>query len=167
MQKPLKILAVLPAFLLTACSTFLLTAGMAGCTLYGAKNPPTLASTTSAEQHERILWQMVQKQQWERIAPLLSTTLVWDVNGKALASDQVVPYLKSLNLKGAVVGNASIQPNGPDMTVSYTLQLSAGNGALQEFSVFSVWQQLKNGGYILTAHSQQAQPGTSTTASAQ
>jgi outer membrane PBP1 activator LpoA protein len=159
MQKRLTILAVLPAFLLAAF--------MAGCTLYGPKNPPTLASTTSAEQHERILWQMVQKQQWEKIGPLFSTTLVWDVNGKALASDQVVPYLKSLNLKDAVVSNASIQPNGPDMTVSYTLQLSADAGALQQFSVLSVWQQLKNGGYVLIAHSQQPQPGTSTTASAQ
>jgi hypothetical protein len=109
---------------------------------------------------------MVQKQQWGKIPPLFSTTLVWDVNGKALSSDQVVPYLKSLNLKDALVRNASVQPNGPDMTVSYTLQLSSGSGALQEFSVFSVWQQLKNGGYVLIAHSQQPQPGTSTTASA-
>jgi hypothetical protein len=154
MQKPLKILAIF------------LTAGIVGCTVYPAKNPATLASTTSAEQHERILWQMVQKQQWEKIAPLFSTTLVWDVNGKALAGDQVVPYLKSLNLKDALVSNASIQPNGPDMTVSYTLQLSSPDGAPREFSVFSVWQQVKKGGYIMIAHSQQAQARTSATASA-
>jgi hypothetical protein len=143
---------------------FLLAAGMAGCTLYPTKNPPTLASTTSAEQHERILWQMAQKQQWDKIAPLFSTTLVWSVDGRRLTSDQIVPYLKSLNLKDAQLRDASFQPNGTDMTVSYTLQLSGASGTLQEFSAFSVWQQLKSGGYVLIAHSQQAQPGSSAAA---
>lgn len=151
---------------LAAPLALLLTAGVLGCTIYPAKNPPTLATTTSAEQHERILWQMAQKQQWVKIAPLFSPTLVWSVDGKALKGDQVVPYLKSLNLKDAVVSNASVHPSGPDMTVSYTLQLSGADGALREYSAFSVWQQLKKGGYVLIAHSQQAQPGTSTTASA-
>ena len=143
---------------------FLLAAGMAGCTLYPTKNPPTLASTTSAEQHERILWQMAQKQQWDKIAPLFSTTLVWSVDGRRLTSDQIVPYLKSLNLKDAQLRDASFQPNGTDMTVSYTLQLSGASGTLQEFSAFSVWQQLKSGGYVLIAQSQQAQPGSSAAA---
>jgi hypothetical protein len=146
---------------------FLLAAGMVGCTLFPTKNTPTLASTTSAEQNERILWQMVEKQQWDKIAPLFSTTLVWSVDGRRLTSDQVVPYLKSLKLKDAQVRDASFQPNGADMTVSYTLELSGGSGALREFSVFSVWQQLKNGGYVLIAHSQQAQAGSSAAASAQ
>jgi hypothetical protein len=137
--------------------TLLLTASIIGCTVFPEKNPPTLASTTSAEQHERILWQMVQKGQWDKVSPLFATTLVWNANGKSLTSDQVVPYLKSLNLRDAVVREASIQPNGPDMTITYTLQLSLANGAPQEYSVFSVWQQLKNGGYVLIAHSQQAQ----------
>jgi len=145
-----------PVKLLTLPLAFLLTIGILGCTLYPEKTPPTLATTTSAEQHERILWQMVQKQQWDKISPLFATTLIWNANGKSLTSDQVVPYLKSLNLKDAVVRDASIQPNGPDMTVTYTLQISSASGAPQEFSVFSVWQQLKKGGYILIAHSQQS-----------
>jgi hypothetical protein len=158
MRIPVKILALPLAFLLAAV--------VVGCTLFPTKNPPTLASTTSAEQHERILWQMVQKQQWDKIAPLLSTTLVWSVDGRRLSGDQVVPYLQSLNLKDAQVRDAAFQPNGADMTVSYTLQLSGGSGALREFSAFSVWQQLKSGGYVLIAHSQQAQPGSSAAASA-
>jgi hypothetical protein len=108
---------------------------------------------------------MVQKQQWPKISPLFSTTLVWNVDGKSIASDQVVPYLQTLNLKDAVITNVSVQPNGPDMTVSYTLQLSGANGAPREFSVFSVWQQLKGGSYILIAHSQQAQTPSSTASS--
>jgi hypothetical protein len=149
MQNLLKLLAV-PLATALACSTV-------GCTLYGEKKPPTLASTTSAEQYERIMWQTVQKQQWNKISPLFSTTLVWNADGKSLNSGQVVPWLQSLNLKDAVVTNASVQPNGPDMTVSYTLQISNANGNVQNLTALSVWQQMKNGSYILIAHSQQIQ----------
>jgi hypothetical protein len=151
MQNPLKLAAVPLAFALAGSAI--------GCTLYGEKKPPTLASTTSAEQYERILWQVAQKQQWNKISPLFSTTLVWNVDGKSLSSAQVVPWLQSLNLKDAVITNASVQPNGPDMTVAYTLQLSQPNGTVQNLTALSVWQQMKNGSYILIAHSQQAQAG--------
>jgi hypothetical protein len=156
MQKSLRLAAAPLAFVL-ACA-------VVGCTIYGEKKSPTLASTTSAEQHERILWQMAQKKQWNKISPLFSTTLVWNVDGKSLGSGQVVPWLQSLNLKDAIVNNASVQPNGPDMTVAYTLQISSVNGTVQNLTVLSVWQQMKNGSYILIAHSQQ--PVSSTAASA-
>ncbi len=150
MQKSLRLVAAPLALALACCSV--------GCTVYGEKKPPTLHSTTSAEQCERILWQMVQKQQWDKISPLFSTTLVWNVDGKSLGSDQVVPWLQSLNLKDAIVRDASVKPNGPDMTVAYTLQISNAGGTVQNLTVLSVWQQMKNGSYILIAHSQQAQP---------
>src|SRR5271170_1970162 len=149
MQKPLHFSAALIALLLSM--------GIVGCTVYPEKKPPTLASTTSAEEHERILWQMVQKQQWGKISPLFSTTLVWNADGKSLSADQVVAYLQSLNLKDAVVRDASIKPNGPDMTVAYTLQLSGANGNPRELSAFSVWQQVKGGSYVMIAHSEQGQ----------
>src|SRR5271170_8472779 len=160
MQKPLHFSAALIALLLSM--------GIVGCTVYPEKKPPTLASTTSAEQHERILWQMVQKQQWNKISPLFSTTLVWNVDGKSLGSGQVVPYLQSLNLKDAVVNNASVQPNGPDMTVAYTLQLSgtskdSPSGTVTGYSALSVWQQTKGGGWMLIAHSQEPAFAVSTT----
>ncbi len=152
MQKSPKLVAVALALLL-AC-------GATGCTIYGEKKPPTIASTTSAEQYERILWQMAQKQQWNKISPLFSTTLVWNVDGKSLGSGQVVPWLQSLNFKDAMVSNASVQPNGPDMTVAYTLQLSgtskdSPSGTVNGYSALSVWQQTKGGGWILIAHSQE------------
>jgi hypothetical protein len=154
MPKSLKLLVVSLAILLTA--------GTVGCTLYPDKKPPTLASTTSAEQHERILWQMVEKQQWNKISPLFSTTLVWNANGKSLSGDQVVAYLQSLSLKDAVVSDVSVQPNGPDMTVRYTLQIADAGGTTRNSLAMSVWQQLKNGNYILIAHSQQPMGGAAT-----
>ncbi len=147
--------------LLAAPLAFVLGLSVTGCTIFPEQKSPSLKNTTSAEQYERILWQTVQKQQWNNISGLFSTALVWHVDGKSLGSDQVVPYLQSLNLKDAVVRDASIKPNGPDMTVSYTLQISGANGTPQNFSAFSVWQQMKGGSYILIAHSQQSQLGAS------
>jgi hypothetical protein len=138
---------------------FVLGLSVVGCTIFPEQKPPTLKNTTSAEQYERILWQTVQKQQWNKLPPLLSTTTVWHVDGKLLGSDQVVPYLQSLNLKDAIVRDVSVKPNGPDMTVTYTVQISGANGAPQNFSAFSVWQQMKGGSYIMIAHSQQPQAG--------
>jgi hypothetical protein len=158
MHKPLR-LAAAPLALLLACTTI-------GCTIFAEKKPPTLATTTSAEQYERILWQTIQKQEWNKITPLFSATLVWNADGKSPGPDHVVPYLQSLNLKDALITSASVSPNGPDMTVVYTLQISQANGAIQNLTAFSVWQQMKNGSYILIAHSQQAAPSTTTATSA-
>jgi hypothetical protein len=155
MRNPLRAIAILLAAVASLSSI--------GCTLYAPKNPPTLKSTTSAEQYERIMWQMVEKQQWNKISPLFSTTMVWHVDGKSLGPDQVVPYLQSLKLKDAVVTNVSVHPNGPDMTVAYTLQFSnnAGSaGCTADYLVLGVWQQMKDGSYILTAHSEQRTGGT-------
>jgi hypothetical protein len=147
----------------TVALACLLAMGPAGCTLFPAKNPPTLASTTSAEQHDRILWQLAQKRQWEKVAPLFSTTLVWQSDGKTLPPDQVAPYLKSLDLKDVQIRDATVQPNGADMTVAYSLAIASNGGQSREYSALSVWQQLKGGGYVLIAHSQQPKPGSATT----
>jgi hypothetical protein len=154
MPKPLRFTAIPLALLLSV--------GTVGCTLYSEKNPPTLATTTSAEQHDRILWQMAKSGQWAKISPLFSTTLVWSVDGKALSGEETLSYLKSLHLRDAVVRDAAVKPNGPDMTVTYTLQVSDMNGGLREFAAFSVWQQIKGGGYLLIAHSQQGLVAAST-----
>ena len=126
-----------------------------GCTVYPEHKNPTLGTTTSAEQHERILWQMAAKQQLDKIQPLLAENLIWNVPGKSLRRDEVGPYLQTLNLKDAVVRDVIVKPNGPDMTVAYTLEISTSNAAAQDFSALSVWQETKGGGWILIAHSQQ------------
>jgi hypothetical protein len=46
------------------------------------------------------------------------------------------------------------------MTVKYTLQFSASGGGTRNSVALSVWQQMKNGSYILIAHSQQPSSGS-------
>ncbi len=72
--------------------------GMSGCTIYGEKKPPTLQSTTSAEQYERIFWSSVKAKNWQPVPGLLAANVMYNVAGKVLSKDQVVPYLQGANI---------------------------------------------------------------------
>jgi hypothetical protein len=129
-------------------------AGLSGCTFYGEKKP-TLQSTTSAEQFERLFWSAVKAKNWQQLPGMLAANVVYHVGGKILSKDQVVPYLQGLNLADFTITNMVVKPNGVDMTLSYTLQLSSATG-LQTFTAISVWQQVPKG-WILIAHSEHPQ----------
>jgi ATP/ADP translocase len=129
---------------------------LSGCTIYGVKNPPTLKSTTSAEQYERILWSAVKAKNWQQIPGMLAANVIYSAGGKVLNKDQVVPYLQGLNLTDFNITAMVVKPNGPDMTLNYTLQLSTAGGPPQTFSAISVWQQVAQG-WILTVHTEQPQ----------
>jgi hypothetical protein len=130
--------------------------GLSGCTVYGVKNPPTLKSSTSAEQYESIFWTAVKKKNWQVLPGMLGANVMYSVGGKVLSKDQVQPYLQDLNLADFTITGVVVKPNGPDMTLSYTLQISSAGGAPQTFTAISVWQQVGSG-WILIAHSQQPQ----------
>ncbi len=134
----------------------LATAGLSGCTVYGEKKPPTLKSTTSAEQYERLFWTAVKEKKWQQLPGMLAANVMYSVGGKVLSKDQVVPYLQGLNIADFTITNMVVKPNGVDMTLSYTLQLSPSGGPLQTSTAISVWQQVAQG-YILIAHSVQPQ----------
>lgn len=130
--------------------------GLAGCTLFPEEKNPTLKMTTSAEQYERIFWQTVHKQEWAQLEPLLAANVVWTIPGKTLTRDEIVPYLQALPPGDYVIGSVTLKPNGPDMTVAYTVQTGSAGGATKSVSVVSVWQQVK-GGYVMTVRSEQPQ----------
>jgi hypothetical protein len=133
----------------------LATIGLSGCTIYGEKKQPTLQSTTSAEQFERLFWSAVKAKNWQQLPGMLAANVMYQVGGKVLSKDQVVPYLQGLNLADYTITNMVVKPNGVDMTLSYTLQLSSATG-LQTFTAVSVWQQVPKG-LILIAHSEHPQ----------
>jgi hypothetical protein len=129
---------------------------MSGCTIYGEKKPPNLQSTTSAEQYERIFWSAVKAKNWLQIPGMLAANVMFSAGGKILSKDQVVPYLQGLNIADFTISNMVVKPNGVDMTLSYTLQLSSAGGPLQTLTAISVWQQVAQG-LILIAHTEQPQ----------
>ena len=107
---------------------------LSGCTIYGEKKPPTLKSTTSAEQYERILWSAVKAKNWQQLPGMLAANLMYSVGGKVLSKDQVVPYLQGLNIADFTITGMVVKPNGPDMTLNYTLQLSAPGAPVRTFT---------------------------------
>jgi len=141
-------------------SLFAVVIGLSGCTVYGVKNPPTLKTTTSAEQYEQILWSAVKAKNWGQVPGMLAANLMYSVGGKVLSKDQVVPYLQGLNVADYTITGMVVKPNGPDMTLNYTLQLSTAGGPVQTFTAISVWQQV-GAGWILTVHTEQPQTPTS------
>jgi ATP/ADP translocase len=129
---------------------------LSGCTVYGVKNPPTLKSTTSAEQYERIFWSAVKAKNWQQLPGMLAANVMYSAGGKVLSKDQVVPYLQGLNLTDFNITAMVVKPNGPDMNLNYTLQLSSAGGPPQTLSAISVWQQVAQG-WILIVHTEQPQ----------
>jgi hypothetical protein len=130
--------------------------GLSGCTIYGDKKPPTLKSTTSAEQYERILWSAVKAKNWQQIPGMLAANVMYSAGGKVLNKDEALSYLQGLNLADFTISGMVVKPNGVDMTLSYTLQLSRAGGSVQTFTAISVWQQVAQG-WILIVHTEQPQ----------
>lgn len=129
---------------------------LAGCTVFPEKKPPTLTSTTSAEQYERIFWKMAAKQQWSQAGPLLAPNTVWTVPGRTLHRDEIAPYLQQRNAREYLIHDVSLKPNGSDMTVLYTMEEALPDGKVQKLTAVSVWQQVKRG-WILIVHSETPQ----------
>jgi hypothetical protein len=149
------------AILLTSLLAASLAAvGLSGCTIYGEKKPPTLQSTTSAEQYERIFWSSVKAKNWQHVPGLLAANVTYNVGGKVLSKDQVVPCLQGANIADFNISGMVVKPNGPDMTLSYTLQLSAAGGPVQTYTAISVWQQVAKG-WILIVHTEEPQTAAS------
>jgi hypothetical protein len=134
----------------------LATVGLSGCTIYGEKKPPTFQSTTSAEQYERLFWSAVKAKNWQPVPGMLAANVMYSAGGKILSKDQVVPYLQGLTIADFTISNMVVKPNGVDMTLNYTLQLSSASGPLQTFTAISVWQQAAQG-WILIVHTEQPQ----------
>jgi hypothetical protein len=150
---------------------------LSGCTVYGDHKQPTLTQTTSAEQVGRIFWQDVQQAKWVQVNALLAPNTVWRVNGQVVARAQIVPWLKSLGIRGVEVSDVTLTPAVNDMNLVYTVQIQAEKavasdasagcaGRPQTLSALAVWQQPQPkgneakdekathaaGGYLLTVH---------------
>ena len=130
--------------------------GLSGCTVYPDKKPPTLKSTTSAEQYERLLWAAGKAKKCVQLPGMLAANVMYSVGGKVLSKDETLAYLQGLNLTDFNITGMVVKPNGPDMSLSYTLQLSKPGAPVQTFTCISVWQQVQQG-LILIAHSEQPQ----------
>jgi ATP/ADP translocase len=98
----------------------------------------------------------VKAKNWQQLPGMLAANVMYSAGGKVLSKDQVVPYLQGLNLTDFNITAMVVKPNGPDMNLNYTLQLSSAGGPPQTVSAISVWQQVAQG-WILIVHTEQPQ----------
>ena len=117
--------------------------GASGCTLNPETTQPTLATTTSAEQVQRIFWKDVVDGKWDEVRSVLAPNVVWMGEGKERGRDEIMEYLKGLKAKQAQVGETTVKANGPDITVTYTLQMVGADGTTQTRRMAAVWQKLE------------------------
>lgn len=141
-------------FLTALLGTSVAVTALSGCTVFAEKQPPTLKSTTSAEQYERLYWAAVKAAKWPKVPSFLAANVTYSAGGKVMTKDQIVPYLQSLTLTDFTMTGLTVKPNGPDMTVEYTLQRSTGSSPAETLHAISVWQRAAQG-YILIVHTEQ------------
>jgi len=112
----------------------------------GEPKHPTWKNATEAEQHERLMWQSIQGKDWANVERRLSPTFV-GVNAEGRMFDRAgwLELWKNAQVTEFSLGELQVQPEGPDMKVTYILSLPAsGKGpAPPSQRVVSVWQQLK------------------------
>ncbi|HTZ57464.1 MAG TPA: DUF4440 domain-containing protein [Acidobacteriaceae bacterium] len=137
-------------------SLLAITVTLSGCTLYGPQKNPSLKSTTSAEQYQRLFWGAVKAKNWQQLPGMLAANVVYSAGGKVMSKDQVLAYLQGLNVSDFAITQMVVKPNGPDMTLSYTLQLPNTGGQPQTLQAIAVWQQVSSG-WILTAYCEHPQ----------
>jgi hypothetical protein len=156
--------------------------GLAGCTVYPEQKTPTLMTTTSAEQVDRIFWQSVEQAKWTQVNALLAPNAIWRVDGRVVPRAEIVPWLQSLGIHAVQVSQVALTPAVNDMNLVYTVQIQADKaadpataqsgancaGQPQTLNALAVWQEPQPtgtpakdqqgkkdksyGGYLLTVH---------------
>src|SRR5262249_17887645 len=99
----------------------LLMATMFGC-MGGEPKHATWKNATGAEQYERLLWQALRDKDWKEAEYRLAPTFVGVIaSGQALDRAGWIAHWQAAQIKEFSLGEVSVQPNGPDMTVAYQL----------------------------------------------
>lgn len=102
------------------------------------------------------MWQAIREKAWNEVNHHLAPAFV-GVSASGQKFDNVgwVEYWKGLQVTDFSLGELTVEPEGPDMVVSYELHLAGASAASASGSsvrIVSVWQQLKKG-WVLTTQS--------------
>jgi ketosteroid isomerase-like protein len=133
----------------------LLSLTLSGCIIQPRKGG--WRDSAGTEQYERLMWHAIQDKHWHELENHLATTFVGvAANGQKFDRAGWVDYWKGSGVTDVSLGNLTVQPNGPDMVVTYDLHLAGQSPAAApagDLRAISVWQQLKDG-WVLISHSE-------------
>ena len=114
----------------------------------GVPKHPGWSNAAGAEQYERLMWQAIRDHNWSEFDRHLAPIFVGvNSSGQVFNRDQWVAYWKNAPLKHFSMGELSVQPQGPDMIVTYVF-----HSERDACRVVSVWQGIEKG-WILTTMS--------------
>jgi len=126
----------------------------AGCA--GEPRHPTWKNATGAEQHERLMWQSMQGNDWANVERHLSPTFVGVVaDGRMFDRAGWLQQWQSAQIREFSLGEMQVHPEGSDMKVTYIFHVQAsaiGQPPSSGFRVVSIWQDVKRG-WLLSATS--------------
>jgi ketosteroid isomerase-like protein len=100
------------------------------------------------------MWQAIRDKDWANVERHLSATFI-GVNADGQMFDRAgwLQHWKSAPVGEFSLGELQVQPEGPDMKVTYIFQLQGtGASSAAGLRVVSVWQQVK-AGWVLSATS--------------
>jgi len=124
----------------------LLLFGFLGCT-GGPPKHPAWKNATGSEQHEQLMWKAVKDKDWSKFQDRLAPAFVGvDMQGKTYDREGWVEYWKNAGVSDYAVGEAEVQPAGPDLVITYVIGLTSPHVTSgQRMRVISVWQPVKSG----------------------
>ena len=129
---------------------------LAGCTVWGEHPVTHWSDATGGEQLEKLFWEDVKHKNWVDIEKHVSQTFVSLTNAGSKTRATDLDRLKQFDLQDFSIGDVDTQPNGPDLTVSYTLVLhgTVAGKPLPGTPVraMTIWQHGDHG-WISIAHS--------------
>jgi len=135
---------------------FFLVSSLVGCTVWGQRPVTKWTDATGGEQLERLFWTEVKNKNWVEIETHVSATFVSLTTAGSKTRETDLDRLKQFDLQDFSIGDVDTQPNGPDLTVSYTLVLhgTVGGKPLPGTPVrgMTIWQHGDHG-WIAIAHS--------------
>jgi Domain of unknown function (DUF4440) len=121
---------------------------LTGCA--GSPKHPTWNNATGAEQHERLMWQAVRDKDWTNFERHLSPTFIGvTADGQLFDRSGWLEHWKSEPVTEFSLGELQVQPEGPEMKVTYIFHVQGSAAGLR---VVSVWQQVSRR-WVLTATS--------------
>ena len=125
------------------------------CSIWKEPRSPSWKSAAGAEQYELLMWKAIRAGDWKEVeahmAPLFAGA---GPAGEKLDRAAFIERWKAVKIRDLSMGEATVQPSGTDMVVTYELHLDASGlpAAPKGLRIVSVWQQLKRG-WVLTAQS--------------
>ena len=126
-----------------------------GCTVFPEKKHPSLDSTTSAEQTERIFWRAAVEKDFSTVTNLISSQAVFvEQDGSRLTREQFLERLKAAPPVDYALGQVTVRPQGNDMLLTYPASVQQSKNVTVMVTILSVWQQTKNSKWTLMARSE-------------